>query len=74
MGVITSFFSSDGALHQVMRTGDLITDLTTGRSGFVVSDASGLSMVTDQRGELHQVLKNGSISTDLTTGTTYFEI
>lgn len=74
MGWITSFFASSGRLHQVIRTGDLVTDLSTGQSGFVVSDASGLSMVTDQRGRLHQIVKNGSMSTDLTTGATYFEI
>jgi hypothetical protein len=74
MGWISSFFSSNGGLHQVTRTGDMVTDLSTGRSGFVVSDAGGFSMVADQRGTLHQIIKNGSVSTDLTTGTTYFEI
>ena len=74
MGWITSFFSSNGSMHQVARTGDLVTDLNTGRSGFVISEAAGMSLVTDQRGRLHQVIKNGSMSTDLTTGTTYFEI
>lgn len=74
MGWITSFFSSTGGMHQVTRTGDLITDLSTGKSGFVISDAGGMSMVTDGRGDLHQVMRNGSMSTDLTTGTTYFEI
>lgn len=57
-----------------MLTGDLVTDLNTGRSGFVVSDGNGISMVTDQRGGLHRIMKNGSMSTDPTTGTTYFEI
>lgn len=74
MGWTTSFFSSDGRLHQVTRTGNLLTDLTTGQTGFVVSDAGGTSMVTDQRGRLHQIMKNGSVSTDVTTGTTYFEV
>ena len=74
MGWITSFFSSDGGVHQVMRTGNEITDLTTGQSGFVISDDGDLSMVSDQQGQLHQIIKNGSMSTDLTTGTTYFEI
>lgn len=74
MGWITSFFSSNGDMHQVMRTGDLINDLSTGRSGFVVSDDGGMSMVTDERGQLHQFMKNGSVTTDLTTGATYFEI
>ena len=74
MGWIKSFFSSNGDMHQVMRTGELINDLTTGQSGFIVSDAGGISLVTDQRGGLHQIMKNGSVSTDLTTGTTYFEI
>lgn len=74
MGWITSFFSSDGGMRQVTRTGALITDLSTGKSGFVVSDAGGMSMATDERGGLHQIVENGSMSTDLTTGTTYFEV
>ncbi len=74
MGWISSFFSSNGGLHQVVRTGELVTDLSTGQSGFVLSDDNGFSMVADQRGNLHQIVKNGSMSTDLTTGRTYFEI
>lgn len=74
MGWISSFFSSNGGMHQVVRTGSLITDVSTGRSGFVVSDAGGMSMISDDRGQLHQIIKNGSVSTDLTTGETYFEI
>jgi hypothetical protein len=74
MGWFTGFFSSNDGVHQVMRTGGLVTDLSTGRSGFVVSESGDLSMVTDQRGRLHQLLRNGSMTTDLTTGKTYFEI
>jgi hypothetical protein len=74
IGWITSFFSSSGGVHQVMRTGDLITDLNTGQSGFIVSGAGVMAMVTDRHGRLHQIMKDGSMSTDLTTGTTYFEI
>ena len=74
MGWITNFFSSNGGMHQVMRTGNLVTDLSTGQSGFVVSEDGGTSMVTDHQGRLHQIMKNGSMSTDLTTGKTYFEI
>ena len=58
----------------MVRTGELVTDLSTGQSGFVLSDDNGFSLVADQRGNLHQIVKNGSMSTDLTTGKTYFEI
>ena len=73
MGWISSFFSSNDGLHQVVRTGGLVTDLSTGQSGFVLSDDNGFSMITDQRGTLHQIVKNGGMTTDLTTGATYFE-
>jgi hypothetical protein len=74
MGWFTSFFGPDGSMHQVTRTGSVITDLSTGQTGFVVSDNGDMSMVTDQRGQLHQLMKNGSMTTDLSTGKTYFEI
>jgi hypothetical protein len=74
MGRIRSVFGPDGSMHQVMRNGSLVTDLSTGQSGFVISDSGGTAMVTDQQGQLHQLLKNGSMTTDLTTGKTYFEI
>lgn len=74
MGWISSFFGPDGGLHQVMRNGSVVTDLSTGQTGFVISDSGSTSMVTDQNGQLHQFMKNGSMTTDLTTGNTYFEI
>lgn len=74
MGWISSFFGTDGGLHQVMRTGSLLNDLSTGASGIVVSDSGGTSLVTDQNGQLHQLIRNGSMTTDLSTGATYFEI
>ena len=74
MGWIANFFSSDGGMHQVTRTGSVINDLSTGRSGFVLSDGDGMSIVSDDRGHVHQFLRNGSMTTDLTTGKTYFEI
>jgi hypothetical protein len=74
MGWISSFFSSDGGLHQVMRNGAVVTDLSTGRSGFVISDGDDVSMVTDHRGQVHQYMRNGNMTTDLTTGKTYFEL
>jgi hypothetical protein len=70
----TGLFSSNGRMHQVLRTGNLVTDLSTGQSGFVLSESGGTAMVTDQQGRLHQLLKNGSMTTDLTTGKTCFEI
>ncbi|WP_375389665.1 hypothetical protein [uncultured Amnibacterium sp.] len=69
-----SFFGPDGALHQVIRCGSTLTDVSTGRSAFVISDSGGTSLVADQDGRLHQYMKNGSMTTDLTTGATYFEI
>lgn len=74
MGWITSFFSSNGGFHQVIRNGAALTDVSTGQTGFVLSDSEGFAMVVDQQGGLHQIVKNGSMSTDLTTGSTYFEI
>jgi hypothetical protein len=74
MGGITSFFGPDGGIHQIMRNGSVVTDLSTGRSGFVISDDGGTSLVTDQDGQLHQLMKNGSMTTDLSTGTSSFEI
>jgi hypothetical protein len=70
----TSFFSSDGALHQVLRTGSVVTDLGTGRSGFVISEDRGGATIADDRGGLHQVIRTGSVSTDLSTGKTWFEL
>ena len=69
-----NIFGPDGTLHQVMRNGSVVTDLSTGRSGFVISESGGNSLVSDDRGGLHQLMKNGSITTDLSTGKTYFEI
>lgn len=74
MGWFSTFFGSDGGMHQMTRTGSMITDLSTGRTGFVLSDSDGSATVTDSQGGLHQIITNGSMSTDLTTGTTYFEI
>jgi hypothetical protein len=74
MGWITNLFGPDGSMHQVTRNGSMVTDLTTGATGFVISDSGGTSMVTDQNGQLHQFMKNGSMTTDLSTGKTYFEI
>ena len=74
MGRIRNVFGPDGSMHQVMRTGSVVTDLSTGRTGFVISDSGSTSMVTDQHGNLHQLMRNGSMTTDLSTGKSYFEI
>ena len=74
MGRFAHLFSSDGRLHQVTRDGDVVTDLSTGRTGFVVSESDGSSTVSDDRGRLHHVVRTGSMRTDLTTGTTWFEL
>ncbi|MBW4042909.1 MAG: hypothetical protein HIU86_12425 [Acidobacteria bacterium] len=74
MGRISSFFGPDGSMHQVTRNGSVVTDLSTGRSGFVVSDSGSTAMVTDQHGDLHQFMRNGSMTTDLSTGRSWFEI
>lgn len=70
----TNAFGPDGTLHQVTRNGSVVTDLSTGRSGFVISDSGDSALVSDDRGGLHQFIKNGSITTDLSTGKSYFEI
>lgn len=74
MGRMRSVFGPDGRMHQITRNGSVVTDLSTGQTGFVVSDSGDLSMVTDQQGRLHQLMRNGSMTTDLSTGRTYFEI
>jgi hypothetical protein len=74
MSWITNLFGPDGGMHQVVRNGSMLTDLSTGQSGFVISDSGGTSMVTDQNGRLHQFIKNGGMTTDLSTGKSYFEI
>jgi hypothetical protein len=74
MGRFTGLFASSDGMHQVMRNGDLLTDLSTGKTGFVVSDSDGMALITDQQGRMHQVITTGGMSTDLTTGATYFEI
>ena len=60
MSGITDLFGQDGSLHQVLRTGSMLTDLSTGRSGFVISESGDTSTVTDQRGGMHQFLRNGT--------------
>lgn len=74
MGWTNDLLGPDGRLHQVMRTGSMLTDLSTGRSAFVVSDSGSSSLVTDSRGRMHQLLRNGSMTTDLSTGATWFEV
>lgn len=74
MDLFSSFSSSGGGLHQVTRTGDVVTDLSTGRSSFVISEDAGTALVSDGRGRLHDLIKNGSVTTDITTGKTWFEI
>lgn len=74
MGWISTFFGSNGTAHQIVRSGSLLNDLSTGESAFVISDRGGTSLVSDQRGQLHQLIKNGNMTTDLSTGATYFEI
>lgn len=61
-------------MHSVLRTGSMVTDLSTGKSGFVISETGSTSTVTDSDGKLHQFLRSGSMTTDLTTGSTYFSI
>ena len=74
MGLFTNLFGADGRMHQVTRTGDMLTDLSTGQTGFVISDSGGTSLVSDSKGHMHQLMRSGSMTTDLTTGATYFEI
>lgn len=74
MGLFTNLFGADGSMHQVTRTGAMLTDLSAGRTGFVISDSGGTSLVSDSKGQLHQLMRNGSMITDLSTGATSFEV
>jgi hypothetical protein len=74
MGFFTNLFSSNDGLHQVMRNGDLVTDLSTGRSGSVINESTGFTTVADDRGRTRTFIETGGITTDLSTGTSYFEI
>jgi hypothetical protein len=74
MGFFTDLFSSNDGLHQVMRNGDLVTDLSAGRSGYVINESAGFTTVADDRGQTRTFIETGGITTDLSTGKSYFEI